>query len=250
MRALLTFAALASATSASLLAQSMSPPAPAIQTAVAATDPTLAELLACNDQAVGGASLRAMNEVEYDLHIVEPTFEVDGVYRATRSGTARIDIYAGDTRVFSEGWDGSTGWQLPQDADEPIPTSPEGGAALWHGLELPGHLWTFADLGDRGHTVTLDPDPNLPPSEEQLHVTLTDGFEAWYVLDRGTCLITRKRDFRAFHPDVDPEEIWIETHFSDFREASGVTRAWTTTNVNATTGDTIGVTTLRAVRGG
>jgi hypothetical protein len=215
---------------------------------------SLAELVACNDAAVGGTSLRAHEVVEYELRIVEPTFAVDGRYRATREGTARIDIYADGVRVFSEGWNQEGGWQQLQHADEPTPTTAEGTSALWHGLEFPGHLWTLADMEGRGHSVILENDGSMEGSAAADHetawvrVALSDGHQAWFELERETCHIVSKRDFRAFHPDVDPERTWIETRFSDRREIDGVTRAWRSTNIDLNTGDTLGVTTVRAVR--
>lgn len=209
----------------------------------------LAALLACHDEAVGGAALRAMQRVEYDLEIQEPGFAVEGRYFADRDGTMRIDIFAGGERVFSEWWDGEAGWQLPQGAAEPVPTSPEGGEALRHGVETAGHLSTLADMSALGHRVALvDPEPADPGVELAIETTLADGTQGWSWLDLETCLLTRTRDFRAFHPDVDPEARWIETRFEDFRTDEGITRAWTTLNIDLVTGDTIGTTRIRAVR--
>jgi len=215
---------------------------------------SLDSILSCNDRRVGGDALRSIRAVEYDLHIVEPTFEVDATYRAERAegtaGIARIDIYAGGERVFSEGWDGESGWQWPGDAAGPEPTSPEGGAALLHGLQQPGHFWTLADMEANGHTVERRPELDGESGGDTwaLHLTLSDGFEVWYWVDRESCQVVRRRDFRAFHPDMDPTRTWIETHSADFRTTDGVTRSWRTLNVDRLTGDTLGVTTLRAVR--
>lgn len=210
---------------------------------------TLSELLECNDRAVGGTALRAAQSVEYELDIVEPTFSVRGRYRADRKGTASIDIFASGRRVFSEGWNGSAGWQLPQDTQDTIPTSEAGAAPLRHGIEQPGHLWTLKDMTRNGHTVELIDDPGEGPADSPLiQLTLRDGFESWYRIDPSTCQVVGKRDFRAFHPDVDPEERWLEARFTDFRTEGGITRAWTTFNVDLATGDTIGTTRLLSVR--
>lgn len=214
----------------------------------ATLEPSFDEVVACNDSAVGGDELRRIQSVEYDLRIREPSFEVDATYSAHRSGIARIDILSDGVRVFSEGWEGAAGWQLPQGATEPEPTSEVGGAALRHGLEQPGHLWTLADMRSQGHDLVEDRDAEASPDERVAHLTLTDGFESWYWIDTGRCLVTRKRDFRAFHPDADPEETWIETRFDDYRTTEGVTRAWATYAADLTSGDTIAITRVRAVR--
>ena len=216
---------------------------------VLSRDASITDLLACNDRAVGGDALRQLQRVEFDLEIVEPTFEVEGVYVAARDSAVRIDIFADGQRVFSEGWDGSAGWQLKQGETEPVPTSEAGAAALRHGLEQPGHLWTLQDMVENGHTVELVADGGREvPGTRLVRLTLRDGFESWYRIDYANCHVVAKRDFRAFHPDVDSEERWIESRFEDFRSQDGVTRAWTTLDVDLATGDTVGRTRLVAVR--
>lgn len=211
--------------------------------------PPLSALIACNDSVVGGGALRDLRRVEFDLRIVEPTFQVDGTYGADRNGVVRIDIFSEGVRVFSEGWDGTTGWQLGQGEDLPQPTSAEAAAPLRHGWEQPGHLWTLQDMPGQGHTVEEDPSVETSDGMRVAHLTLRDGFESWLWIDAATCLITRKRDFRAFHPDVDSTQTWIETRYADFRTVDGVTRPWSVYSIDLGTGDTIGVTTLQAARG-
>jgi hypothetical protein len=211
----------------------------------------LARLLRCNDEAVGGDALRRVARVEVDLAISEPTFDVEATYVATREGIARIDVFSDGERVFSEGWDGTTGWQQPRGAPAPVPTSPEGGEALRHGLEQPGHLWTLSDMEGNGHAVTLSDEDEAEDAADGVrvvHLTLRDGFEAWYWVDTTTCLVERSRNFRAFHPDVQPDETWIETRFADYRRTDGVARAWLSVSVDLATGDTLGVTRVEAVR--
>jgi hypothetical protein len=209
----------------------------------------LARLLRCNDEAVGGDALRRVARVEVDLAISEPTFDVEATYVATREGIARIDVFSDGVRVFSEGWDGTTGWQQPRGAPAPVPTSPEGGEALRHGLEQPGHLWTLSDMEGNGHAVTLsDEAEDAADGARVVQLTLKDGFEAWYWVDTTTCLVERSRNFRAFHPDVQPDETWIETRFADHRRTDGVVRAWLSVSVDLATGDTLGLTRVEAVR--
>lgn len=209
---------------------------------------SLDDLIACNDGAVGGDALRAIQRVEYALRITEPTFQVDATYSADRDGIARIDIFAEGERVFSEGWDGNAGWQLPQGETTPQPTSEEGGAALRHGLEQPGHLWTLRDMPRHGHTLQEDEAADAADGERAVHLTLRDGFESWYWIDTETCLITRSRTFRAFHPDVDSTRTWIETRYTDFRRQDEVVRAWTSHSLDLATGDTVGTAQILDLR--
>ena len=215
----------------------------------ASADP-LATLLACNDRAVGGPALRALPGVEYDLQIAEKGYTVRGHYRAERANRVRIDIYAGDQRVYSEGWDSAGGgWQQPANAAEPEPSSPEGAASLRHGIERPGHLWTLADMPRLGNQVALVPrDSGDAPGAKVVKLTLRDGYETWYSVDTTSCLITRSRSFAAFHPDLDSTKTWNATIFTDFAVQNGVRRALTTLNVDVVTGDTLGTTRVLAVR--
>lgn len=217
---------------------------------VRATEPAdLAALVGCHDRAVGGRALRAASGVEYELELVEPGFTASAVYRAWRPASMRIDVFVEGERVFSEGLAGGEAWKLPGGATERQPTDPEGAAALWHGVERPGHLWTLADMTARGHELELvDRETTNGARYAVLELTLSDGFQTWYWLDEASCRIVKSRDFRAFHPDLDPERVWVETIFEDFRTTDGVTRAHRSRNVDLATGETLGTTTVVAVR--
>lgn len=215
---------------------------------LAGDGPALEELVECHDQAVGGEVLRAADTVEYELQIEEPTFEVTAVYRARRPETMRIDVFSGEKRVFSEGLEQGVGWQLPGGAEKPVPTSEEGTAALRHGLQRPGHLWTLADMERLGHRLELVDREVLDGTPHTvLQLTLSDGFETWYWIDESTCHIVRSRDFRAFHPDQDPDRVWLETLYDELRRTDGVTRAHRTRNVNLETQEVLATTRLLKV---
>jgi hypothetical protein len=205
---------------------------------------SLDALLACADRAAGGDSLRARADVTYVLDIVEPAFHAVGRYRATRSGTARIDIFVDSVRVFSEGWEWGAGWdQRGGDAPRRTVIPPASGSALRHGIEQPGHLWTLADMTRNGHAIVIagrDTIGGLPYAV--LRVTLADGFNVWYWVNPTTCLIERNRNFRAFHPDLDSTRAWTETRFSDYRATRGVVKPWLSTTVEVPSGKVLGTT--------
>jgi hypothetical protein len=206
-------------------------------------DRSLADLLACHDSAVGGPALRAVRRLEYRLVIEEAGMTLRGRYRATRDGRMRIDVFAGGTRVYSEGWDGRRAWQLPQDSTRPVPSAAQAGAALRHGLEQPGHLWTLADMPGNGHTLTLMGRELVDGTRYYVvRLTLADGFRSWYLVDPTTCLVGRKRDFRAFHPDQDPNRKWIESVFDEFRTVGGITKSYRTRDVDRASGKVISTT--------
>lgn len=44
----------------------------------------------------------AIRSLEYAIHIKEPKFELDGIYKVNKLGQMRIDLYAGGKRVYTE----------------------------------------------------------------------------------------------------------------------------------------------------
>ena len=49
-------------------------------------------------------------------------------------------------------------------------------------------------------------------------------------------MITRKREVRAFHPDMDDIKQHLETQFSDFRDVAGIRSAFLQHQVDLATG--------------
>lgn len=206
-------------------------------------DRSLSDLLVCHDSAAGGPALRRVSRLEYRLSIEEGGMTLRGRYRATRDGRMRIDVFAGSTRVFSEAWDGRQGWELRQDSVVPARTTAQASAALRHGLEQPGHLWTLADMPRNRHTLQLVGRELIGGTRYYLvRLTLSDGFRSWYLLDPVTCLIVRKRDFRAFHPNLDAHRKWVESVFDQFRTVEGITKPYRMRDVDRASGKTISTT--------
>lgn len=215
-------------------------------------DPPLDRLLACQDRAAGGAALRAVNRIEYDLAIEEQGHALTARYRAVREGIAgrmRIDVFAGGTRVYSEWWDGRRAWQLPQAAERPVQSQVEGSAALRRGLEQPGHFWTLADMPRNGHSVALERADSAGGTAYQVvKLTLADGFTNWYWVNPASCRIERSRNFRAFHPDQDTTKKWVEVVYEDFRPVGGITRPFRERTIDLRTGDVVATARILALR--
>jgi len=73
---------------------------------------TVDEVIERHTKAMGGrAAIEAIQTVEFDLHITDPKFEVDGTYFAARPGKMRIDVNANGEHVFTEAFDGQKGWE-------------------------------------------------------------------------------------------------------------------------------------------
>jgi hypothetical protein len=190
-----------------------------------------------NVEAMGGrAAIEAVRTVEIDLHIKDPGFEVDGIYRAARPGRMRIDVQASGKHVFTEAFDGQNGWQWKGEG-RAEPASAKAAAALRHGVELPGKLFGLHELKQRGHRIELVGREQAEGLDYYvLRLILSDGYSTSLYVDPQSWLITRRRDVRPLHVDVDPTPTTIEQRSSDFRKLTGVQFAFATIEIDLKTG--------------
>lgn len=211
----------------------------------------LEEILDRNAEEVGAAAMAQVQSIKVELQITEPTFEVTGTYLATRDGFMRIDIYAGEDRVFAEGLTSECAWAWnPGQAEEDLGVcvGETETAALRHGIEMPGNFFTLRDVRERGATVELIGEVATGAKAEwHIRVTLTDGFARDYFIDQTSFRITRARDFRAFHPGIDSTKVNIETRYEDPQTVKGVLRFQRQVNVNIDTGEVLGTTQILSV---
>lgn len=213
------------------------------QQAPAAADTlTLEGLLDRHVEARGGRpAMDSLRNLEVRFLVVEPKFALEGRYRATRDGRVRVDAFAGDDNVYSEGIDSAGAW-MREGVDAPIePLSAEGTAALRHGIEF--NLVGLHRFPDRGHRLAYEGrEPVEGTRYHVIHATLQDGFEARLYVDPESWLVTRRRDRRALHPDQDSTEQQLETVFHDFEDVCGVQRATRSHQIDLATGDTVQTT--------
>jgi hypothetical protein len=188
-----------------------------------APGPDLATMIERHVAARGGAeAIEGVVAFECDIHIVEPTFEVDGTYIATRDGRMRMDIRAAGERVFTEALDRGRAWSWSPD-DGVRDGSAAGAAALRHGIEFPFKVFGLHEMKSRGHRLEPAGRETVDGIEYfVLQLVLDDGLEVRYYLHPQTWLIDRERTQRALHVDVDPTPQWIETLHSDYRPVGGV----------------------------
>jgi hypothetical protein len=214
-----------------------------------AEGPDLESMVAQHVAARGGAAaIESVGTFECDLHIVEPTFEVDGNYVATRDGRMRVDISLDGKRVFTEALDrrGAWSWSPDEGVKE---GSAAAAAALRHGIEFPLKLFGLHEMKSRGHR--LEPEGRETVEGTDYHVmrlTLDDGFEVRYYLNPDTWLIERERTRKAMHVDVDPTPQWIETTYSDFRPVGGVLFPHRQVERELATGKLLSTGTIREIR--
>ena len=210
---------------------------------------SLEYLLALNEQFEDPDGVRtSVDMMSYRLHIKEADFELVGVYRVTRSGKMRIDIYDGDSRVFTEAYDGDQGWQWHPEMTSAKVIDGEKAGALVHGIQLPGKLYLLSDLAANGHNVELlGKEKRKGDTYHVIKVTLSDGFEKYYLMNSKTGMLDINRDFRAFHPDIDSTSIRIETRHDQWKSIHGMTKSLRTVNWNLEEDKWLGTTTVETI---
>src|SRR6266436_5765583 len=210
---------------------------------------TVDDVIERNTSAMGGrAAIEAIHSIEINLHITDPGFEVDGIYHAARPSRMRIDVQAGGKQVFTEAFDGQQGWQS-HDQSEPEPASPKAAAALRHGVELPGKLFGLHEMKQRGHKIDLVGRETVDGIDYYvLRLTFGDGYTTSLYVDPQSWLITRRRDVRPLHVDVDPTPTTIEQRSSDFRDVAGVRFAFASTEIDLKTGKELESSKISSVK--
>ena len=197
----------------------------------------LDRIIAAHVEAVGGVeALQRRQSVELEIEISEPGFTLDGHYRAMRNGAMRIDVYSGETRVFTEAFDGETGWQLTQNAETPDPMSENGEAAVRRGIY--GHLFGLHEFEALGIAVVTSGREVVDGINYYLiDLTYPDGHQVRQFINPQTYLIDLQRDEHAIHPDLNPEAERFERRYSQFNEADGVVYSDRMVMTNMDTGD-------------
>ena len=209
---------------------------------------TLDDVIEQNTKAMGGrAAIEAVKSIQVEMHIVDPGFEVDGTYRAARPGRMRIDAIMGGKHVFTEAFDGHHGWEWGGKGNQEA-ASDKASAALHHGVELPGKLFGLHELKERGHRLELVGREKVDGTDYHvLRLTMDDGYTTTLYVDPKSWLITRRRDFRPLHVDIDPTPTTIEQRSSDFREISGVQFAFASTEIDLKTGKVLESTKVNKI---
>jgi hypothetical protein len=207
------------------------------------------DIIERNANATGGrAAIEAVQSIRIDLHIKDPSFEVDGSYYAARPGKMRIDVSADGKHVYTEAFDGQTGWQWESKGDQK-PATEKGTAALRHGVELPGKLFGLHELRARGHRMkSIGREQIDGVNYYVLQVVLNDGYTLSLYVDPNTWLVTRRRDVRPLHVDIDPTPTTIEQISSDFREVNGVKFPFATTDTDLKAGKLLESATTKSVK--
>ena len=209
---------------------------------------TIDDVINSNTTAMGGrAAIEAVQSIEVSLHISDPGFEADGIYYAARPGKMRIDVSAAGKHVFTEAFDGQRGWEW--NGKESKTASPQATAALQHGVELPGKLFGLHELKQRGHQIGLVGREMIEGiNYYALGLTLKDGYRTTLYVDPESWLITRRRDVRPLHVDIDPTPTTIEQRSWDFREVSGVRFPFAGSETDLQTGKVLETSQIKSIK--
>jgi outer membrane lipoprotein-sorting protein len=210
---------------------------------------SLDEIIERNTDATGGrGAIEAVQSIQIELHIKDPSFEVDGTYYATRPGKMRIDVSAEGKHVFTEAFDGRNGWQW-EGKGEQKPATEKATAALRHGVELPGKLFGLHELRARGHKMkSIGREQIDGVNYYVLQLILNDGAAISLYVDPNGWLVTRRRDVRPLHVDVDPKPTTIEQVSSDFHDVDGVKFPFATAETDLNTGKLLESTITKSVK--
>lgn len=213
----------------------------------AAPGVTLGEVLANHERARGGrAALSAIRAITTELLIEERGSTLKARYSASLEPRMRIDVVAGDQRVWSEGIDGAGAWEWP--GGQPAPNAAHGPAALalQHGIEF--NLIDLSRYPSRGHRLTLTGQESRDGRTSHIvQADLKDGFQTFFLIDAASWMIVRRRDFRAMHPDLDAKKTWLENVDEDFRVVAGVKAPFLSRQVDMASGKTLQTTTTQSL---
>lgn len=205
----------------------------------------LAEIINRNTQALGGEEAldRVQNMVKRSL-IVEGDYRDTAIFVTDRLGRMRVDIFANGQRVFAESFDGEYAHQWDPENGQSA-ASERGTVALSHTPQLPNHIFRLKDVAANGHTLELlDNEVVDGIKYSVLKLTLSDGFENYLWVSSGSGHVTRARNTRALHVDINDEEKIIESRMSDFRQIGDIMHPHRVVEVDLKTGNTLVEVTL------
>ena len=211
----------------------------------AAPRPTLAEVVRRNTRARGGAAaLDRMRSIGVDVEITEGGQTHNGHYAATRAGLVRIDVYAGGKHVGSEGIDRQGVWILGKDGPRPS-VAVGAGNALKHGAE--NHLFGWNRFPQRGHQLALMPSQTVEGVRYAVvRVRYSTGHVSYFYVDPLSWQAVRRRDERAYHPDVSQKQQRVESRSLDFQSVGGIVAAHRNEDYDLDTGKLLSVNRVLA----
>ena len=223
-------------------------PTPTVNTKNELNHVEITDLVSKNTVALGGnLALDAVHTMVKRSLIEEGDNRVIAIFATDRLGRMRIDIFAEGERVFAESFDGQRGHQWsPKDGQ--TDASERGTIALSHTPQLPNHIFRLKDVVANGHQLEILGSESIDEIEYHvLKLTLSDGFENFLLIDSSNGRVTRTRNKRALHVDINDDEKDIETRMSDYRRVGDIMHPHRVVEVNMATGEVLVRLTLQAI---
>jgi hypothetical protein len=214
----------------------------------AADDLVLDQLIDRHAQARGGkARLDAVRSLAVDMQIVEKGEVIEARYRCDKSPAYRIDIYAGGKHVFCEGLDAAGTWIWPGGQAAARQGVEDGKRAGLEGIQFNIYgLHAFPALGNK---LSLDGREMIAGVNYYVvRVDLAYGDPAFLYIDPQTYMIARRREVRAYHPDMDATKQHLESQYTDFRDTDGIAEAFLQHQVNLADGAITQVVMLKRIQ--
>jgi hypothetical protein len=104
-------------------------------------------------------------------------------------------------------------------------------------------------LKRRGHWIEFDGREKIDGINYYvLQLTLNDGYRTTLYVDPKNWLITRRRDVRPLHVDIDPTPTTIEQRSFDFRTIAGVRFAFASSEIDLQSGKVLETAVIRGVK--
>lgn len=208
---------------------------------------SLSDVIRRHTNARGGAArLDSVHALSTDVAITEKASILQAHYSCNDSPAWRIDVYAQGKHVFCEGLDSAGPWLWPSgdsSAHEAVPDAKKTGI---QGIEF--NLYGLHRFPARGHVLSLDGRELLDGVDYYvIKVVMKDSYESYLYINPTTWMIDRRRDFRAFHPDIDPKKAYAEKRYGDFRTVEGIVSPFSEKQVNWKTGEEVNSTLVKSV---
>lgn len=208
---------------------------------------SLAEVIKRHTSARGGAArLDVVHALSTDVAITEKGSTLQAHYSCNDSPAWRIDVYAQGQHVFCEGLDEAGPWLWPagdSSAHQAVPDAKKTGI---QGIEF--NLYGLHRFPQRGHVLSLDGRELLDGVDYYvIKVVMKDSYETYLYISPTTWMIDRRRDFRAFHPDIDPKKAYAEKRYGDFRTVDGIVSPFSENQVNWKTGEEVNSTLVNSI---
>jgi hypothetical protein len=162
-----------------------------------------------------------------------PTFD----FRVMKPGYMWISATYDDGFVYTEGFDGTRGWEKPGDKPAEY-VDGAAGRALNQGAMSPIHLYGLHHMESLGAILKVDGCTTIDDTNYYVvNVMSRFGTDIDYYLNRETFIVERGRSVRPLHPTADPTPITIEERWSDFRTVVGVLHPFAYSQWNVDTGE-------------